>query len=78
MKRKILVLINRLQSYKTAIKNLHWSAKNMSEHKLWDEIADTVADTQDEVEKLHKVYSVISNLMNLNLEDIISIIVKKH
>ena len=52
MKRNILVFINRLQSYKTAIKNLHWSAKNMSEHKLWDEIADTVADTQDEVAEI--------------------------
>lgn len=52
MKRNILVFINRLQSYKTAIKNLHWSAKNMSEHKLWDEIADLVADTQDEVAEI--------------------------
>lgn len=52
MKRNILVFINKLQSYKTAIKNLHWSAKNMSEHKLWDEIADSVADTQDEVAEI--------------------------
>ena len=52
MKRNVLVFINRLQSYKTAIKNLHWSSKNMSEHKLWDEIADTVADTQDEVAEI--------------------------
>lgn len=52
MKRNVLTFINKLQSYKTAIKNLHWSAKNMSEHKLWDEIADTVADTQDEVAEI--------------------------
>jgi hypothetical protein len=52
MKRNILSFINKLQSYKTAIKNLHWSAKNMSEHKLWDEIADLVADTQDEVAEI--------------------------
>ena len=52
MKRNILVFVNKLQSYKTAIKNLHWSAKNMSEHKLWDDIADTVADTQDEVAEI--------------------------
>ena len=52
MKRNILSFVNKLQSYKTAIKNLHWSAKNMSEHKLWDEIADTVADTQDEVAEI--------------------------
>ena len=52
MKRNVLTFINKLQSYKTAIKNLHWSSKNMSEHKLWDEIADTVADTQDEVAEI--------------------------
>lgn len=52
MKRNILSFINKLQSYKTAIKNLHWSAKNMSEHKLWDEIADLVADTQDEIAEI--------------------------
>ena len=52
MKRNILSFVNKLQSYKTAIKNLHWSSKNMSEHKLWDEIADTVADTQDEIAEM--------------------------
>ena len=52
MKRNILVFINKLQTYKTAIKNLHWSSKNMSEHKLWDEIADTVANIQDEVAEI--------------------------
>ena len=52
MKRNILSYVNKLQSYKTAIKNLHWSSKNMSEHKLWDEIADTVADTQDEIAEM--------------------------
>lgn len=52
MKRNVLVFINKLQSYKTAIKNLHWSSKNMSEHKLWDDIADNVANTQDEVAEI--------------------------
>lgn len=52
MKRNILVFVNKLQSYKTAIKNLHWSSKNMSEHKLWDDIADTVSNTQDEVAEI--------------------------
>lgn len=52
MKRNVLTYINKLQAYKTAIKNLHWSSKNMSEHKLWDDIADSVADTQDEVAEI--------------------------
>lgn len=52
MKRNVLSFVNKLQSYKTAIKNLHWSSKNMSEHKLWDDIADSVANIQDEVAEI--------------------------
>lgn len=54
MDRKILTFVNTLESYKTAIKNLHWSSKNMSEHKLFDDIADTVSDFQDEVSEIEQ------------------------
>lgn len=52
MKRNILSYINKLQAYKTAIKNLHWSSKNMSEHRLFDEIDSTVASNQDEIAEI--------------------------
>lgn len=52
MKTNILNYINKLQAYKTAIKNLHWSSKHMSEHKLLDEIADSVANNQDEIAEM--------------------------
>lgn len=52
MRKNIIGYINKLQSYKTAIKNLHWSSKNMSEHKLWDDIADSVAENQDEIAEI--------------------------
>ena len=52
MKTNILNYINKLQGYKTAIKNLHWSSKNMSEHKLLDDIADSVANNQDEIAEM--------------------------
>ena len=52
MKTNILNYINKLQGYKTAIKNLHWSSKHMSEHKLLDEIADSVAKNQDEIAEM--------------------------
>lgn len=52
MKASILSYINKLQSYKTAIKNIHWSSGSMSEHKLFDEIEDLVSDTQDEVAEM--------------------------
>lgn len=52
MKSSILVYINKLQAYRTAIKNIHWSSNNMSEHKLFDDIGDTVSDVQDEVAEM--------------------------
>lgn len=52
MKSSILVYINKLQAYRTAIKNIHWSSNNMSEHKLFDDIGDTVSDVQDEVAEI--------------------------
>ena len=52
MKTNVLNYINKLQGYKTAIKNLHWSSKTMSEHKLLDEIADSVAKNQDEIAEM--------------------------
>lgn len=52
MESNIINYINKLQTYKTAIKNLHWSSKNMSEHKLWDDIANTVSDNQDEIAEI--------------------------
>ena len=52
MKANILNYINKLQAYKTAIKNLHWASKKMSEHKLLDEIADSLADIQDEIAEI--------------------------
>lgn len=52
MKSSILVYINKLQAYRTAIKNIHWSSNNMSEHKLFDDIGNTVSDVQDEVAEM--------------------------
>ena len=62
MRSNILNYINKLQSYKTAIKNLHWSSKRMSEHKLLDEIADSVGEIQDEIAEIAQgIYGKIKN-----------------
>lgn len=62
MRSNILNYINKLQSYKTAIKNLHWSSKKMSEHKLLDDIADSVADNQDEIAEIAQgIFGKIKN-----------------
>lgn len=49
MQKNIILYINKLEGYKTSIKNLHWDSNNMSEHKLLDEIASSVSDIQDKV-----------------------------
>ncbi|MBR6516371.1 MAG: hypothetical protein IKT40_05900 [Bacilli bacterium] len=60
MKQRIMVYINKLEAYKTAIKNLHWSSNNMSEHKLLDDIASSLSDFQDELaESAQGIYGKI-------------------
>lgn len=54
MDKKVLEFVNKLESWKTAIKNLHWSSKNMSQHKLCDDIADRIADFQDQVSEVEQ------------------------
>lgn len=52
MKRNILSYINKIQAYKTAIKNLHWDSKKMSEHKLWDDFDDEIDEYQDKIAEI--------------------------
>ena len=52
MKRNILSYINKIQSYKTAIKNLHWDSKKMSEHKLWDDFDEEIDEYQDKIAEI--------------------------
>lgn len=49
MKSNIIDYINKCESYKISIKNLHWSAENMSEHKLCDDIASSISDNEDAI-----------------------------
>lgn len=52
MQEKIINYINQLHGYTTAIKNLHWSSSTMSEHKLCDDIADSIASNEDEIAEI--------------------------
>lgn len=54
MNKNILRFICIIEGWKTAIKNLHWSSDNMSEHKLFDDIADSVADFQDTISEIEQ------------------------
>ena len=57
MNNKVLSYVNKLEGYKTAIKQLHWGAKNLSQHKLCDDIADKISDFQDQVSEVEQSIS---------------------
>ena len=54
MNKKVLSFVNKLEGYKTAIKELHWDADNMSQHELCDKIADSIAEFQDTVSEVEQ------------------------
>jgi len=60
MNKIVLDFVNKLEGYKTAIKQLHWDAKNMSQHELCDDIASSIADFQDTVSEVEQ--SITGNL----------------
>lgn len=54
MNKNVLNFINTFQGYLTAIKNLHWSANNMSQHELCDDIASSISDFEDLVSEVEQ------------------------
>ena len=54
MNKTVLAFVNKLEGYKTAIKQLHWDAKNMSQHELCDDIAESIAEFQDTVSEVEQ------------------------
>ena len=52
IQRSIIFYINKLQGFKTALKNLHWSSKNLNEHELMERFEDIVSKHQDEVAEI--------------------------
>ena len=47
-----MLYINKLQGFRTAVKNLHWDAKTMSEHELMDNLDSLLGEHQDEVAEI--------------------------
>ena len=60
MKKIVFDYICMCESFKTAIKSLHWDSKNMSQHKLCDDIADRISDFQDQISEVEQ--SISGNL----------------
>ena len=57
MNSKVLSFVNKCEGWKTAIKSLHWDSKNLSQHKLCDDIADRIAEFQDQVSEVEQSIS---------------------
>lgn len=57
MNKKVLEFTNKCEGWKTAIKNLHWDSRSMSQHELCDKIADRISDFQDQVSEVEQALS---------------------
>ena len=66
MNKTILNYVNKLEGYKSSIKELHWDAKSLSQHKLCDDIASLIADFQDQVSEVEQSMSGKLPLGKLN------------
>ena len=59
MNKNIMLYINKLQGFRTAVKNFHWDAKTMSEHELMDSLDELLGDHQDEVAEIAQgIYNI--------------------
>lgn len=54
MNKIILDYINKCEGWKTAIKGLHWDADSLEQHELCDDIAERIADFQDQVSEVEQ------------------------
>lgn len=52
MKKNVMDMLNKLEGYKVAVKNLHWSSESMDEHKQCDDIAEKLDDYEDKIAEI--------------------------
>lgn len=57
MDKTILAFVEKLEIFKTKIKALHWDADSLSQHELCDDIAERIADFQDQVSEVEQSIS---------------------
>ena len=57
MDKTVLAFIEKLEIFKTKIKALHWDSDSLSQHKLCDEIAESIAEFQDQVSEVEQSIS---------------------
>lgn len=54
MKKEFLNIVNKFEGWKTGLKQLHWDAINLSQHRLADDIASDIADMQDTISEIEQ------------------------
>lgn len=64
MKKSSLDFLCKLEGYKTACKGIHWDAKNMSQHNLFDDVASKLNDFQDAVGEVEQYIDGVHLPMN--------------
>lgn len=57
MDKTVLAFVEKLEIFKTKIKALHWDANSLSQHELCDDIAERIADFQDQVSEVEQSIS---------------------
>ena len=57
MTKFVLDYVNKCESWKTAIKQLHWAANSLSQHELCDDIAELISGIQDRVSEIEQSLS---------------------
>ena len=57
MNKKVLDFLNKCESWKVEIKELHWASDNMSQHELCDTIASAISDFEDLVSEVEQSIS---------------------
>ena len=57
MDKRVLDFINKCESWKVEIKELHWASDNMSQHELCDTIASAISDFEDLVSEVEQSIS---------------------
>ena len=68
MNKTILKFLEKCEGWKVEIKMLHWASKNLSQHKLCDDIASAISDFEDLVSEVEQSISGKIKLNSLTPE----------
>lgn len=57
-----MLYLNKLEGFKSAVKNIHWSSKKLPEHEYMDDLAELLANHQDYIAEIAQgIFGKIKN-----------------